>query len=98
MIKIKSILMSGGACPYQIEAITDDDKYLYLRYRGGFLRCSIANSSYDFWKVENWEQGGPYNIINNKINDDLDGCPDNDLFHKILDNKIVFPNDFKFEY
>jgi hypothetical protein len=42
MIKISKIIYSGGACPYQLEANTEDGNWLYIRYRNGMLRYVVA--------------------------------------------------------
>jgi hypothetical protein len=44
MIKITKILGYGGACPFQIEALTDDDRLIYGRYRGGRLSVHIGEA------------------------------------------------------
>jgi hypothetical protein len=66
MITIKKILWAGGACPYQIEAITDDDKYFYLRYRNGNLRFGV-------W--DNVEKCDHTNYIySKKVGDQYEDC------------------------
>lgn len=42
MIKITKILNHGGACPFQIDALTDDNRRIYGRYRNGYLRVYIS--------------------------------------------------------
>lgn len=91
-IRVSSVIESGGVCPYEIEFKTACGKWGYLRYRSGFLRCGIAKDAREFYR--NWN----YNVINEKIGDDLDGWPDDKLFKEKLDGKLVFPNDFKFEH
>ena len=44
MIKIQTILSHGGACPFQIDALTDDDRRIYGRYRHGVLRVYISKT------------------------------------------------------
>lgn len=58
MIVIKSIEYAGGACPYQIEATTEDGKYFYLRYRGGRLRACVLETRESFF-----QSGFNYNVI-----------------------------------
>ena len=43
MIKITKILNYGGACPFQIDALTDDNRLIYGRYRWGHLTVSIGS-------------------------------------------------------
>ncbi len=33
-IKVEKIIYSGGACPYQLSAVCEDGREIYLRYRG----------------------------------------------------------------
>lgn len=86
MITISKILWSGGACPYQIEAITDGGKYFYLRYRGGRLCFGVWESSeecdhanYQFRKT---------------IGGELDGWADHSIITKELDGLVTFPDGF----
>ncbi len=44
MIKITKILGYGGACPFQIDALTSDDRLIYGRYRNGYLRVRIGKT------------------------------------------------------
>lgn len=44
MIKITKILGYGGSCPFQIDALTDDDRMIYGRYRGGRLSVRIGEA------------------------------------------------------
>ena len=44
MFKIKTILGYGGSCPFQIDALTDDDRMIYGRYRGGKLSVYIGKT------------------------------------------------------
>lgn len=91
-VKIKTITSSGGACPYQLEAITEDDKYLYLRYRGGRLRAGVSDNESSFGHTSE-----SYNIINKQIGHQLDGSADPELFSEHLRDLIKFPDGFLFE-
>jgi hypothetical protein len=42
MIKITKILAHGGSCPFQIDALTNDDRMIYGRYRHGKLSVYIG--------------------------------------------------------
>jgi len=44
MIKIKEILNYGGACPFQIDALTDDNRRIYGRYRYGRVRVYVGKT------------------------------------------------------
>lgn len=83
--------MAGGGCPYQIMATTDKGEFFYLRYRSGWLKAGISEKEEKFkYDIES------YNIIREKIGDDLDGIADDESFFKALDGKVIFPNEFKF--
>jgi hypothetical protein len=45
MIKVTKIIETCGACPSQWSGRTDDDKYLYIRYRWGFLRIELEGDT-----------------------------------------------------
>ena len=86
MVIIKKVLYVGGACPYQIEAITDDGKFFYLRYRGGTLRYGV------------WESEDAYDCTNytftKTIGDEYDGWGDHESISKALEGQVVFPKGF----
>lgn len=42
MIKITKIINHGGACPFQIDALTNDDRLIYGRYRNGRVRVYVG--------------------------------------------------------
>jgi hypothetical protein len=44
MIKISEILNYGGACPFQIDALTNDNRRIYGRYRHGYVRVYISKT------------------------------------------------------
>ena len=91
MIKISKIIYSGGACPYQLEANTDDGKWLYIRYRNGMLRYVLAETSTEWLKnkKDTWYD------FNHKIGDDFDGYADHDKIYPHLKDHIQFPEEFK---
>ena len=90
MIKIKEITESGGACPYQLEAVTECGRRIYLRYRSGRLRWGFLTDESRL-TPEKYE-------FDRKIGDDLDGYPDDELFKKELNGTLEFPRDFIFQY
>lgn len=92
MIKISEIIYAGGACPYQLEAITSEGKWLYLRYRGGMLRYALKESAADFGKPNE-----PWYDFAKKIGDDLDGYADHDVIYPYLKDHIEFPEGFKIQ-
>jgi hypothetical protein len=56
-----------GACPSQWEGRTDDGRYVYIRYRWGFLRLGVG---YTFWAAVGADTWGE------QIGDGLDGSMD----------------------
>lgn len=92
MIKISKILYAGGACPYQLEAITSEGKWLYLRYRGGNLRYVVAQNQ------EDWQNNifSGYSF-SKKIGDDFDGYAEHDEIYPHLKDHIEFPEGFKIQ-
>jgi hypothetical protein len=92
MITVKTVDWCGGACPYQIEGMTDDSQYFYLRYRMGRLRAGVAETSNRFWNNPK-----PYNIIDIDTGDEYDGIASHDKLSPLLEGKIQFPDGFKIE-
>ena len=92
MIVIKKLLSYGGACPYQLEAITTDDKWLYIRYRSGILSYVVANSKKEWMNSDCID----YNY-SEAIGDGLDGYADHYLIFPFLCDKIEFPENFRLE-
>lgn len=89
MIKLKEIIIEGGSCPYQLEAITEEGKYFYLRYRDGFLRAGIADSEKEFWEKVN------YNIIMTRCGEYGDGYMRDSIFEN-LKGIVSLPEGFRF--
>ena len=88
MVTIKTINYAGGACPYQIEATTDDGKFFYLRYRWGTLRYGV------------WENEAAFDCkytFSKVIGDEYAGWGDNKLIAKALEGHVVFPEGFMHE-
>jgi len=92
MITIKKLLSYGGACPYQLEAITEDDKWLYIRYRYGVLSYVVANSEKEWMDNDCIEYD-----FSEQIGDKMDGFAKHDLIYPYLKDKIVFPENFLLE-
>jgi len=69
MIKIAKIINHGGSCPFQIDALTNDDRMVYGRYRGGRVRVYIG-------EVGDLSEDAGVNgqlIFSNMIADEFDG-------------------------
>jgi hypothetical protein len=92
MIKVKKILYAGGFCPYQCEFLTEDGEHGYLRYRGGVLRCGVGKDKESFFN-----RVTVYNIFDEAVGDEYDGCPNHEVFQSHLKDLIEFPTDFNFE-
>lgn len=67
MIKITRILNSGGSCPFQIDALTGDNRMIYGRYRWGHLAVRVGKpgdlseyAAVDGELVLQKDVGGPY--------------------------------------
>lgn len=91
MIVLKTIYSAGGACPYQLEATTEDNQWFYLRYRNGILRYAIAPSFISWAKSR---KDNAY-VFNKKIGDDLDGYAEHEEIYPHLKDLIKFPDGFK---
>lgn len=92
MIKIKELLSYGGACPYQLEAITTDNKWLYIRYRYGMLSYVVANSEKEWMDNDCIEYD-----YSEQIGNKMDGFAKHDLLFQHLCDKIQFPENFLLE-
>jgi hypothetical protein len=92
MIVIKSVEYAGGACPYQIEATTEDGKYFYLRYRGGRLRACVSETHESFL-----QSASNYNVIDIPFGDEMAGYAYHDDIYPLLESVIKFPVGFKIE-
>ena len=92
MIVIKELLSYGGVCPYQCEAITIDDKWLYIRYRYGLLTYVVANSAKEW--MDNDCIDYEYSEL---IGDTMDGYAKHDLLFSRLCDRIEFPEGFRLE-
>ena len=88
MIKIKQFTKTRFACPAQWECLTDDGKYVYIRYRNGYLRAGIADSEEKFWNQDNFKN--LYNIFNENIGEEHDGFMEFDEMKLILNDKLDF--------
>jgi hypothetical protein len=92
-VRIASIQMAGGACPYQIEATTDDGQFFYLRYRHGRLRAGISPKEEDFI----YSSEG-YNVIDKQVDPDgVGGSACHDELMPYLDGIVIFPEGFRLE-
>jgi len=93
MIKISKIISAGGVCPYQLQANTDDGRWLYVRYRNGMLRFVVAESATQWMKSkkDSWYD------YSEKIGDDLDGTAEHEKIYPFLSKHIDFPEGFKIE-
>jgi len=93
MIKISKIISCGGAYPYQLEAETDDGKWLYIRYRNGMLRY-VVDENFTQWMESRKDSWYDYS---EKIGDDFDGIAEHEKIYPFLKKHIDFPKGFKIE-
>lgn len=93
MVIIKTIKLAGGACPYQLEAETEDGKWFYLRYRGGMLRYVVAEDHTSWMKNrhDSW-----YDFSKN-IGDEFDGYAEHDVIYPHIKDHIKFPEGFRIQ-
>jgi hypothetical protein len=93
MIKISKIIYAGGASPYQLEANTEDGKWLYIRYRNGMLRYVVAQNHTQWTKSkkDSWYD------FSQKIGEDFDGVAEHDKIYPYLKDHIDFPEEFKIQ-
>lgn len=92
MITIKTVEEHGGACPYQLEGTTDDGKWIYLRYRDGWLRYVVRETA-AHWARPN----EPWYDYSKKVGEDLDGWVDHETIYPHLKDLIRFPDGFILE-
>lgn len=50
MIVVAKVTSAGGACPFQVEGVTDKGEPVYARYRWGNLRVEVANEIVYRWR------------------------------------------------
>lgn len=91
MIILKTILSAGGACPYQLEATTEDNQWFYLRYRNGMLRYAVAPSFISWAKRK---KDNSYDF-NKQIGDELDGYAEHSDIYPHLKDLVKFPGGFQ---
>lgn len=86
MIKIKTILNHGGACPFQIDALTSDDRLIYGRYRFGNLSVQIGESGdrSEFAAVRGKE------ILRKEVGGEYDGCMSLETFKEHTKTTLDF--------
>lgn len=80
--KVKYCERTCDLCPSQWNIFTEDDKYIYVRYRWGNLQVDVANS------VEDWEKDNYEPILEQQIGDEYDGHMTIDELKNITENII----------
>lgn len=93
---IKSLVKTCSACPSQWEGFTDDDRPVYIRYRGDWFRFYIGAPG---MSQEDLDILGTALIdIPNLTGDQWSGCMDNeDLFSLLKAHDIFYIPDEEFE-
>jgi len=74
MIHIKRIVKTCDACPAQWDAETEDGRYVYIRYRYGFLSVSVDGER----------------IVGKEVGDPLDGVMNFDELKVNLADEFSF--------
>ena len=84
MITVIELARTCFACPSQWEGTTDRGKYIYIRYRWGYLEVELAEN-------ENaWRFGHYQSIYDMQVGDDLDGSMGNRVLIELLDGIVKF--------
>lgn len=50
MIVVAKVTNAGGACPFQVEGVTDKGEEVYARYRWGNLRVEVNREIVYRWR------------------------------------------------
>ena len=90
MIKISKFSKTCNHCPSQWECLTDDNQYVYIRYRHGYLRAGMAESEREFFYGNIGEN--IYNVFNEKIGEEYDGSMTTKEMIERLSHKLDFSN------
>lgn len=85
MIKISKFSKTCNHCPSQWECLTDDNQYVYIRYRHGYLRVALCKNEAEFMNLQN-----VYNIFNEQIGEDYDGSMTTKEMVEKLSHKLDF--------
>jgi len=89
MFKIKEILNHGGSFPFQIDALTEDNRMIYGRYRHGQLTVYIGESG-DF---SEWAGVEGKMILSKEISQNIDGAMTLAEFKSATKEIIDWPHD-----
>lgn len=88
MIKISKFSQTCNHCPSQWECLTDDNQYVYIKYRNGYLRAGIEKTEKKlFDKITD-----RYNVFNEKIGEEYDGSMTTKEMIDKLSDKLDFSN------
>jgi hypothetical protein len=85
MINIYKYTKTCNACPAQWECWTDDNKYVYIRYRLGFLRVSIHKNEEEYW-----DQTKDVVLFCEKVGRDYDGFMTDEEMKEFLKGLLNF--------
>ncbi len=90
-IKVVKAKVTCPSCPCQVEGKTNDNKYFYLRYRGGRLTVYTAPSKSSFHPSVNPP------VIKVQIGDRFDGVATQDKFSLALEGKVIMPDEWSWD-
>lgn len=76
-MEITNLVQTCGACPSQWEALTDDGRGVYVRYRWGYLSICVSNQPGE----HGLEGREVYSV---KMGDNLDGLIDWEVVAPII--------------
>jgi len=82
-IELKELSMTCQVSPTQWEGKTNANKYVYIRYRWGYLKVHIAET------VIEWEQGIFTTLLDKKIGKNYSGFLDTETMLKITNIKLI---------
>lgn len=87
---VVSLEQTCSACPSQWEGQLDDGRWLYARYRGGFLSIRLGDSL-----DEAISAYGPDALYESQCGDGLDGFMETDELRRHLAGLLHFPEDLE---
>lgn len=87
---VASLEQTCSACPSQWEGQLDDGRWMYARYRGGYLSIRLGDSLDEAISAR-----GPDALFESQCGDCLDGFMETDELRRHLVGLLHFPEDLK---
>jgi hypothetical protein len=85
MINIVKYTKTCNHCPSQWECWTDDNKYVYIRYRYGVLRASLHESEEKYWDCSK-----DIVLFREAVGEEYDGCMTDEEMKELLKDLLNF--------